>query len=1227
MSANAKAFFADLATAKASQFDRVSGVRRGDSDGEVSFKYHNDLLEGPLEIQVLATGKHSTPQTATPFFEADPRVDITSYPVESKFMVFTASDNCDANIVDYLERISASTKGCRLQDAIQAVSTKLTARVDDAQPDSDTFEDQGLGADDGDFDCDIDGFEPIEAVNDEYYGFTEMTSTDLVYTTTIQRNIGELKRMHSGLKAAQSAGLTVTVFTAETSTSVEIASLSIRVSKLGLPSAVLSAWGLEMTDYLVLLIRFSGPYPDPETLLATSSRFSQVQYRFGRCKVSQPSGKCARLAFDSELSLPEGPKTRSSQAQPEHTFHSIYMSNTINVLLNEHFAKLLKLRRKLNCTWDAAQVRLSEQERCHLSKTEVTSQLPSEIESFDICQDPPISKQAPLELQVDHAMEEEDKLSFPLVAMQFALHRLCKCTEFCMVCHKRLESEFESLKPYVCSNALCLYQYLSLGLGPSLEHEVINSPYVVDLLISFFYGGLKLDKLREIPRGLALKAPVIGVSNSMLRIECCLKSNLFEIPRNTESQHATQSMFRLHEGDWVLVMIRIMGEFQKVTCRVNNQVEANVYSFEMINVAVNPIDVLDADRIIMLPNDVPGGREEWYPACLIPYTCDPDDMSLAQQKSALRHLLDCTPSVLAMRTYLMESSRRKLLCWNRLNRSAISLVRWIVASNTSYFVQEGAVPAATEEGRATPPAVDDGSVAARTIEGLDDHWMQFRFARGSPEKENTFSNEVQKMCINNCAPQKEYPTLFAWHGSPIGNWHSIIRTGLDFSSHAHGRSYGNGVYFSSQMAVSMAFAGSTLASAASRGTQRYDCWPLSDLRVSSAISICEIVNRPDLFVSTSPHFVVDKIEWIQCRYLLLKVNPTVAALKNPLFASTCPSSASYMNQDPGAVIMGMNGQPLKIPSGATRIVQQQEEHTKSAYASPTGGEIHDYEQDGSEKGDDLDVLIEGLEDTNSGTRRRKRQRSPSLSGHDSIPGSPLSSATDAGQCTKSNEDPLFIPAKPKDEPCFRPGTLDLSSLPQLPNPGWAVSSRSALKTLNREIKELFKTQEQTEAAALGWYVDIPKVSNLFQWIVELHTFDAELPLAKDMVKRSCTSIVLEVRFGSEFPMSPPFVRIIRPRFLSYIQGGGGHVTAGGAICSEMLTNSGWSPAMTMEKVFLQVRLGLCDTDRPARLDMSPSGSNDYGIGEAVDAYQRAARAHGWSIPEDLKHINTAWREI
>jgi ubiquitin-conjugating enzyme E2 Q len=224
-----------------------------------------------------------------------------------------------------------------------------------------------------------------------------------------------------------------------------------------------------------------------------------------------------------------------------------------------------------------------------------------------------------------------------------------------------------------------------------------------------------------------------------------------------------------------------------------------------------------------------------------------------------------------------------------------------------------------------------------------------------------------------------------------------------------------------------------------------------------------------------------------------------------------------------------------------------------------------------------------------------------------------------------------IPAETAKATAFRPGSLDLGSLTRLSPPSWATSS--ALRSLNIELKKLQQTQAQTTPRELGWYIDFDRVENMFQWIVELHSFDLSFPLAQDMQREGVQSIVCEMRFGANFPISPPFVRVIRPRFLAFQQGGGGHVTAGGAMCMELLTNTGWSPVVSIESVLLQVRLALCSQDpRPARLvkqkpyiDLTgPSfrscggSAHDYGIGEAIEAYIRAASTHGWRIPDDLR---------
>lgn len=54
-------------------------------------------------------------------------------------------------------------------------------------------------------------------------------------------------------------------------------------------------------------------------------------------------------------------------------------------------------------------------------------------------------------------------------------------------------------------------------------------------------------------------------------------------------------------------------------------------------------------------------------------------------------------------------------------------------------------------------------------------------------------------------------------------------------------------------------------------------------------------------------------------------------------------------------------------------------------------------------------------------------------------------------------------------------------------------------------------------------------------------------------------------------------------------------------------------------MLLQVRMAMCSVDpRPARLERTDGPGGSYGIGEAADAFTRAAVTHGWTVPNDLR---------
>ena len=149
--------------------------------------------------------------------------------------------------------------------------------------------------------------------------------------------------------------------------------------------------------------------------------------------------------------------------------------------------------------------------------------------------------------------------------------------------------------------------------------------------------------------------------------------------------------------------------------------------------------------------------------------------------------------------------------------------------------------------------------------------------------------------------------------------------------------------------------------------------------------------------------------------------------------------------------------------------------------------------------------------------------------------------------------------------------------------GRVVGSPSATKRISRELGAICRADGDLSSML---DVAVPDESNVYVWQVEFFGFERGTALARDLQRVPGQRIVLRVAFPSDFPTrvtpirdlrarpvpisldpprrpaQPPYVRVIRPRFVYRT----GHVTIGGSICTEMLTSAGWSPTMTMESV-------------------------------------------------------------
>lgn len=172
-----------------------------------------------------------------------------------------------------------------------------------------------------------------------------------------------------------------------------------------------------------------------------------------------------------------------------------------------------------------------------------------------------------------------------------------------------------------------------------------------------------------------------------------------------------------------------------------------------------------------------------------------------------------------------------------------------------------------------------------------------------------------------------------------------------------------------------------------------------------------------------------------------------------------------------------------------------------------------------------------------------------------------------------------------------------------------IGSPAATLRLLRDLKEI---KDATDNSLLGFEAD-PVIdsrtgkANLYHWEIKLSGFDGDL--ASDMKAQAKSSgkdyVSLEMRFSADYPFTPPFVRVVRPRFRAMT----GHVTIGGSVCMELLTRSGWQSTNSIESVLIQIRAEM--TGGGARLD--GSGGGEYSESEAWSAFYRAAGNHGWDV--------------
>ncbi|KAL0027580.1 hypothetical protein WJX77_012237 [Trebouxia sp. C0004] len=205
---------------------------------------------------------------------------------------------------------------------------------------------------------------------------------------------------------------------------------------------------------------------------------------------------------------------------------------------------------------------------------------------------------------------------------------------------------------------------------------------------------------------------------------------------------------------------------------------------------------------------------------------------------------------------------------------------------------------------------------------------------------------------------------------------------------------------------------------------------------------------------------------------------------------------------------------------------------------------------------------------------------------------------------------------------------------------------SGIKRITSEFKHLHRSVQNGQSSQLSNLILVN--DEVTQWRFELKNFDDSIAaghqlnqdLQQLMSQHSQDFLLMEVTFPQAYPQEPPFLRVVSPRCVWYT----GHVTAGGAICLEILTNTGsangWRSDYCAESIVQIAIMNMlhCESvmirtpsgggrSGSLRLDLQHrycrNAMQRYTMQEARSAFHRLLRHHqanGWdSTPPDHSH--------
>jgi ubiquitin-protein ligase len=172
-----------------------------------------------------------------------------------------------------------------------------------------------------------------------------------------------------------------------------------------------------------------------------------------------------------------------------------------------------------------------------------------------------------------------------------------------------------------------------------------------------------------------------------------------------------------------------------------------------------------------------------------------------------------------------------------------------------------------------------------------------------------------------------------------------------------------------------------------------------------------------------------------------------------------------------------------------------------------------------------------------------------------------------------------------------------------------METRNITMIHNKRLMKEYQAIKKQDPNVLGFHIELAEDDNLGRWMIYITRPDNP-KLEEQMRRLRIPAIEIEITFKESYPIAPPFIRVVYPHFNFHT----GHITVGGSLCMEMLTNQGWSPTFNVENVITQIKIAISDIDNKGNGQAEIDERNykkRYTMEEALDAFKRVLATHGW----------------